>query len=275
MTRNATVQTQIIFRDIERLIPQDRDLDATFSKARWRFALDKKKLTEHQQRLRQAQQMFLFMESMYRYRYPINSGGLASAGGSKDPNASTGTGANEQSLTGVLANQVPMQATGVGPDGQRFEVTLTLKPVTQPVPTSTYGSMPVPESRSALPDPGRVKEKQGRSMLEGLRRSPFFDAALLSEKPTTRTAVAEFAGYEEIAVPLKRQRKSEHIVYSDVPMSRREEEAMRLRKEAEQMKQAGDHSGGERARLNAIDNSTAKADVDDLSRRVGVFNRAD
>lgn len=185
--KNLVRRTNAVFLDIRGLIPIDRDFDAPFSRARWHFVLDKKKLMEHQQRLRQLQQMFMFMETMHRYHYPTNSkpsGGVIS-GQSQDGNAA------EQTFQGLMDQQGPMRLNGVGADGRSFEVTLTLKPVKQveAVPMSAPVPMPEIESRSGLSFAVPARSTLSKKRLEGLRRSPFFDMDLLeSEKPGPRLA---------------------------------------------------------------------------------------
>lgn len=260
--KNLVRRTNAVFLDIRGLMPIDRDFDAPFSRARWHFMLDKKKLLEHQQRLRQLQQMFMFMETMYRYHYPSENTVKPSGGAIKDPNQ--GPDSEEQTLQGVMDSQSPMLLNGVGADGRSFQVTLTLKPVSQQMEAVPY-SMPVSapgiSSRSGLSTIKPARSSQSKRRLEGLRRSPFFDMSLLEgDQPRRRKAEATTYEYVE-ALPASYSRSSRTELEAE------ELEAKKRQAQSAQQK-SGDETQHEVLARRIVDDDEAKRDVDALSKLV-------
>lgn len=181
-----------MFKDIYRLIPEDRALDKDV-RARWRFALDKKKLAENQQRLRQLQQNFIFMETMHRYHKPhapVSDGPLGQGG----------------SFDGVL-QAVPVQMNVAGAKDNvtgantttTYQATLTLRPAPPPaIRTSKYSSV---EPRMTM-DTGSPDD--GKRRLEGMRRSPHFSMSLFKDKAPK---MERYSWKEEEARPEERKAK--------------------------------------------------------------------
>lgn len=253
--KNLVRRTNAVFLDIRELIPTDKDFDAPFSRARWHFVLDKKKLLEHQQRLRQLQQMFMFMETMHRYHYPSNNPAKPSdVGGIRDPNQSSDQG--EQTFQGVMDSQAPMLLNGVGADGRSFQVTLTLKPVSQQPEAVSYSapvSAPGISSRSGLSPSKPAWNPQSKKRLEGLRRSPFFDMSLLeSEPPQTHKASAY--SYVE-AFPASYSRSS-----------RNDDAEFRKRQGETAEREGGGDTGQQHFARRIVGDDEAKRDVDALSK---------
>jgi len=258
--KNLVRRTNAVFLDIRGLIPIDKDFDSPFSRARWHFVLDKKKLLEHQQRLRQLQQMFMFMETMHRYHYPSNDTMKPSGGGIKDPSESPDS--REQTLQGVMDSQSPMLLNGVGADGRSFQVTLTLKPVSQQseiVPYSAPMSAPGISSRTGLSTIKPARNMQSKKRLEGLRRSPFFDMSLFEgEQP--RACKAATYGYVE-ALPASYSRSSHSKLKA-------EETEARKKKTEQAQRKSDDDSQQDIVRRQIVDNDEAERDIDALSRLV-------
>ena len=258
--KNLVQKTHAVFLDIRGLIPVDRDFDATFSRARWHFVLDRKKLEAQRQRLRELQQMFMFMETMYRYH--CHSGGTSGPGAGANEKVPV-SDEGEQKFQGVVDQQGPMRLSGVGADGRSFEVTLTLKPVPQRIevmPMSAPMSDPGITSRMSGSSVVPERSSQSRKRLEGLRRSPFFDRSLLEdEKSKARTYVQR--EYVE-AMP---------ATYSRSSHNRTDSEKLAVEHEARQkIMEEKSHKTSEQGAPQSIvlDDGEAERDVNALSRLV-------
>ncbi|KAK6440697.1 hypothetical protein LTR95_003083 [Oleoguttula sp. CCFEE 5521] len=160
-------QTGAIFSEIEALVPGDRDMDRTFSRGRWEFVRNEKRLGLAQEKLKKKQFNFMFMEAMYRSLAPPHP----ATSSSRDPNAMCSAG-------GLGDVQGPLLLSGVDGSGKRFEVRMHLT------------AMPEISGRSAIDNDAHVVETTSRNKvtreidgvqerrLIGLAQSPLFDSAV-------------------------------------------------------------------------------------------------
>ncbi|KAF2724848.1 hypothetical protein K431DRAFT_134132 [Polychaeton citri CBS 116435] len=202
---NLVWRTKKLFQEIRDLIPKDTNSLSDNYIARWRYMFDKKKLSDKQQRLREMQQMFMFMETMYRYNADSRPPTPASKPtGSKDPGFST-AGAGDTSLApglqggsfeGLMTAPQPQSNGDVSANSRgtiQFMATLTLKPMPQPeaVQATRMSDTISVEPRMGSLNPFSHKKKkqdkrESRLRLENLRRSPYFRPELLEPEIEVR-----------------------------------------------------------------------------------------
>ncbi|KAK6438740.1 hypothetical protein LTR95_005056 [Oleoguttula sp. CCFEE 5521] len=158
--QDASNLTGKIFDEIQALIPEERDLGNTFSRGKWKFVLNEKKLTAAQERLRRKQHMFMFMDSMYRASTPSTSASAGKVG---------------QGLGGLRG---PLELSGFDAQGRRYEVKMSVAalPELMPMSRSRVGEA-IGGSRNRKSEM-RVKMVE-EQRLKGLAQSPLFDANFL------------------------------------------------------------------------------------------------
>ncbi|KUJ24424.1 uncharacterized protein LY89DRAFT_22533 [Mollisia scopiformis] len=144
---------------------------------KWAFGShSQKKVAKHQENLKQAQHMIMFMTTCWQFKLPSKP---------KQPSVgTTGSSIPMGSLQGVLQH-MPVQINMKGPESESqtvtYEATLTLKPVEQRPQREEYE---LEHARKKIEVSSRSSETTNRAKqaLENMRRSPYFSMLLLQPK---------------------------------------------------------------------------------------------
>nr|OQO18711.1 hypothetical protein B0A51_12385 [Rachicladosporium sp. CCFEE 5018] len=190
-------QTGAIFTEIKALVPVDRDMDRTFSRGKWEYVRNEKKLGLAQEKLKTKQFNFMFMEAMYRSVAPPHS----ATGSSRDPNSMSSAG-------GLGDVQGPLLLSGFDGSGKRFEVRMHLTAVPEISGRSTINSdVPVVGTTSRKKVTRDIDRAQERRLVS-LAQSPLFDPAVSGKarrdgrsanlrEAVSRHGTRKHAGYTE------------------------------------------------------------------------------
>lgn len=236
---NAGIQSRRTFDNVRALIPHDGTLDRGVL-PKWNYVLKKSKIMEYRKKLKEIQQMFLFMKQMMLEAQPAR-------------HQSPSTTARDPNVAGP-SHHFPLTLSGEGMDENgravTYHATLVMKPTSQSEtrgPTFNYVT-------SRLREETKKEESQETasqflrppSYLSTLRQNPYFSPELLLVAET-RSGIASRG--ERLLGSIRDDRKRRH--------SRRSS-----RSDIEQE--------GTNTDLEIPEDNEAARDVDDLMESVGI-----
>lgn len=162
-------QSTNTFTGIQELMPRNRG-GAMGSKVKWDFVLKKSRIATHRRRLKEIQQMFIFVKDAMSHS--DNICGAKATGGSGAP------------------SYLPILLTGTGRDCDGNPVSCSLKVTMLPAATSHrrgYARGPASGPVSG----GEKEEEESTKDLAILRQSPYFSAALSRDQRDSAAAGEE------------------------------------------------------------------------------------
>lgn len=239
---DAGVQSTRTFDNVRALIPHDGTLDRGVL-PKWNYVLKKSKIIEYRKKLKEIQQMFLFMKHMMLEAQPAK-------------HRSPSTTARDPSVAGP-SQHLPITLSGQGTDENgrpvTYHATLVMKPRSQ---SETRGpTFDYIKSRSREEKEKKTKEESQEtasqllrppSYLSTLRQNPYFSPELLLVGET-RSGIAS---------------RGERLLGSIRDDRKRRQSRRSSRGEIEQE--------GSNADLEIPDDNEAARDVDDLMESVGI-----